>query len=92
MFCFDWFQASILTIWLVLSLAFCILIPESFWFNIQVAAMAPKVDKKEKVPSKTWSCSEITDGQLKLVAVKKESISPEELQRQIKESCLIDFG
>ena len=92
MFCFDWFQAAILTIWLVLSPALCILIPKGFWFNTQVTAMAPKADNKEKVPSRQWSCSELTDGQSKLLAVKRESLSPEELQKQIKESCLIDFG
>lgn len=46
--------------------------------------MAPK-----KVVSKQFSCSELKSGHADLMRVKKESISQEELQKQIKESCAL---
>ena len=50
--------------------------------------MAPKSEKSEKVkpvPSKQWSASELTDGHTKLLAVKNESLSHDELQKQIQD-------
>lgn len=41
--------------------------------------------KTGKVPSKTFSCSELKDGQEHLKAVKQEKLSLSELEKQIKE-------
>lgn len=46
-----------------------------------------KQDSTRPVPSKQWSASELCDGHEKLMAVKKESLTPEELKKQIAETC-----
>lgn len=46
-----------------------------------------KSDSKRPVPSKQWSASELTDGHEKLLAIKQESLSPEEIKKQIAETC-----
>ena len=54
--------------------------------------MAPKSSAAKQQPrsvqSKTFSCSELKEGEQQLKKVKQEGISPEDLQRQIKESQL----
>lgn len=55
-----------------------------FW--ISCWGMAPKKDSgARQVPSKQWSCSELQDGQKKLVAVKTETEGQEQLAKEIKE-------
>jgi len=46
--------------------------------------MAPK-QKVSQVPSKQWSCSELTEGHNKLLQVKKESEGEEALKKKIEE-------
>ena len=55
--------------------------------------MAPKAaaPKKQPVVSKAFSCSELVEGQQKLLKVKREGLSQEDLQKQIKDNhVLID--
>ena len=49
--------------------------------------MAPRT-----VPSKTWSSSELKDGQKKLMEVKSERLSEAELREQIKDLSLKRFA
>lgn len=45
----------------------------------------PPVKNERKVPSKQFSCSELKDGHAKLMAVKMESISKDQLEDEIQE-------
>ena len=47
------------------------------------------MDNKTKVPSKQWSCSELTDGNRKLMAVKSETAGLDNLAVEIEESFRI---
>ena len=48
--------------------------------------MAPKLEQtKRSVQSKAFSCSELKEGHEALIKVKREAISPEELQKQIQD-------
>lgn len=49
--------------------------------------MAPReIASKKAVPSRQWSCSEMKDGHHKLMAIKTEAPSPEDMQKQIAET------
>ena len=52
--------------------------------------MAPKA--KSAVPSKQWSCSELTDGHQKLVKVKLGTPGKDQLELEIKESYGWGYG
>jgi hypothetical protein len=41
---------------------------------------------KKTVPSRQWSCSELQDGHAKLLEIKSEKLSPDEMQKQIDEA------
>jgi len=52
---------------------------------------------KKTVPSRQWSCSELQDGHAKLLEIKSEKLSPDEMQKQIDEAyhnnmCRVFFG
>jgi hypothetical protein len=43
-------------------------------------------EKRGKVPSRQWSCSDMVNGHKELVKAKKEHDSDEELEAQIKDN------
>lgn len=73
------------------------------WFKDQwkVNSMGRAVKQdtapKKTVPSRQWSCSELQDGHAKLLEIKSEKLSPDEMQKQIDEAyhnnmCRVFFG
>lgn len=42
--------------------------------------------KPRSLPSRQWSCSELGDSNMRMLAVKKEAEKEDELQRQIEET------
>lgn len=50
--------------------------------------MAPKKKEKTPVQSKQFSCSELKEGHRELIKVKREAVTPEELQKQIQDPSI----
>ena len=62
-----------------------------------VKAVKEETAPPKKVPSKQWSCSELQQGHAKLLEIKTEKLSPDEMQKQIQEAyhkimCRVFFG
>ena len=65
--------------------------------NGMVKAVKEETAPPKKVPSKQWSCSELQQGHAKLLEIKTEKLSPDEMQKQIQEAyhkimCRVFFG